>query len=90
MTFKSRSAPDNTLDVNRFVFSIASLHIALAISLLITGCTLGPDFKSPQSPPTDRYTVDSSSGHLSTTASKSGAAQSVSIGKEIEGQWWTL
>ena len=90
MTFKSRSAPDNTLDVNRFVFSIASLHIALAISLLITGCTLGPDFKSPQSPPTDRYTVDGSSGHLSTTASKSGAAQSVTIGKEIEGQWWTL
>ncbi len=90
MTFKSKSAPDNSLDVNTFIFSISPLQLTLALTLLITGCTLGPDFKSPESPDTDSYTVDKSSNHLSTTTSKSGAAQSISIGKEIEGQWWTL
>ena len=77
-------------NVNTFIFSISPLQLTLALTLLITGCTLGPDFKSPESPDTDSYTVDKSSNHLSTTTSKSGAAQSISIGKEIEGQWWTL
>ncbi len=90
MTFKSKSAPDNTLDVNPLIFSISPLQLTVALTLLIAGCTLGPDFKSPEPPNTDSYTVDKSSNHLSTTTSKSGAAQSISIGKELEGQWWTL
>ena len=53
MTFKSKSAPDNSLDVNTFIFSISPLQLTLALTLLITGCTLGPDFKSPESPDTD-------------------------------------
>ena len=90
MTFKSKSAQDYSLDFNSFTFSITSLSLALSISLIISSCTLGPDFKSPESPDTNRYTVDTSSNHFSTTSSESGAAQSISIEKELQGEWWTL
>jgi NodT family efflux transporter outer membrane factor (OMF) lipoprotein len=60
------------------------------ITLLISGCMLGPDFTPPPSPDTKSYTTDKLSDRITTTSSESGAAQSLALGKDIQGQWWTL
>ena len=58
--------------------------------LLFSGCTLGPDFTRPASPDTQSYTPGEQSNRITTTSSKSGAAQTLALGKDIQGQWWTL
>jgi len=63
---------------------------AITITMLFSGCTLGPDFTRPPSPDTKSYTTGKPSNRLTTTSSKSGAAQSLALGKDIQGQWWTL
>ena len=78
-----------TLSINQFNLQTAPLLIA-AIPFLISGCMLGPDFTSPPSPDTKSYTTDKPSDRISTTSSESGAAQSLALGKDIQGQWWTL
>lgn len=60
------------------------------ITMLFSGCTLGPDFTRPPSPDTKSYTTGKQSNRITTTSSKSGAAQSLALGKDIQGQWWTL
>ena len=61
-----------------------------ALSVLLSGCMLGPDFMSPSSPDTQSYTTDKPANRITTTSSTSEAAQSLALGKEIQGQWWTL
>ena len=58
--------------------------------LLFSGCTLGPDFTRPASPDTQSYTPGKQSNRITTTSSESGAAQTLALGKDIQGQWWTL
>jgi NodT family efflux transporter outer membrane factor (OMF) lipoprotein len=76
--------------------SIAKLNLRLAaitgtlMTMLFSGCALGPDFTRPASPDTKSYTTDNQSNRITTASSKSGAAQSLALGKEIQGQWWTL
>ncbi|HUO02551.1 MAG TPA: hypothetical protein VMU31_07215, partial [Rhizomicrobium sp.] len=53
----------------------------LLSALLVSACTVGPDFKAPMAPP------------VSTYAAKGDAPapndQRVALGKEIAGDWWT-
>jgi NodT family efflux transporter outer membrane factor (OMF) lipoprotein len=57
------------------------LTLPLLSGLLLSGCTLGPDFKTPEPP------------KVSTYAAKDDAVaphdQRVALGKAIEGNWWT-
>jgi len=62
----------------------------IAITTLFSGCTLGPDFTRPASPDTKSYTTGKQSNRITTTSSASGAAQTLALGKDIQGQWWTL
>ncbi|MDD5322396.1 MAG: efflux transporter outer membrane subunit [Methylococcales bacterium] len=62
----------------------------IAITTLFSGCALGPDFTRPASPDTKSYTTGKQSNRITTTSSESGAAQTLALGKEIQGQWWTL
>ncbi|MEI7995194.1 MAG: efflux transporter outer membrane subunit, partial [Methylococcaceae bacterium] len=62
----------------------------LLMMLLFSGCTLGPDFTRPASPDTQSYTPGKQSNRITTTSSESGAAQTLALGKDIQGQWWTL
>jgi NodT family efflux transporter outer membrane factor (OMF) lipoprotein len=50
-----------------------------------SACSVGPDFKRPDPPAAARYTSD-------TPSIETGAAgtQHVALGKEIEGDWWSL
>ena len=77
------------LSINKLNLRTTPLSIA-AIPLLISSCMLGPDFTSPPSPDTQSYTTDKPSDRITTTSSESGAAQSLALGKDIQGQWWTL
>ena len=63
---------------------------SVIIMTLFSGCMLGPDFTSPPSPDTKSYTTGKPSNRITTVSSPSGAAQTLALGKDIQGQWWTL
>ena len=86
MVFKTWIDSGRISHINNLTLGIATI----AGTLLFSGCTLGPDFTSPPSPDTKSYTTGKPSNRTTTTSSKSGAAQSLTLGKDIQGQWWTL
>lgn len=58
--------------------------------VLCSACTLGPDFKRPQPFVGESYTTDNPVKVLASKSLASGTAQSLTLGKDIAGQWWTL
>ena len=72
-------------------FNLPTSAIAFTLMMMLfSGCTLGPDFTKPASPDTKSYTTGKPSNRITTTSSESGAAQTLALGKDIRGQWWTL
>jgi len=63
---------------------------ALAVSTLLAGCAVGPDFKEPAPPTVNSYTPSP----LSTTSTSpdvaGGEAQHFVTGQDISGEWWML
>ncbi|MCF7987550.1 MAG: efflux transporter outer membrane subunit [Methylovulum sp.] len=51
---------------------------SLLLSLTLSACTLGPDFKRPDPP------------NVSTYRQNKATEQALVLGKELPGQWWTL
>lgn len=78
-----------TPSIDKFNLPASTIAYTLMI-MLFSGCTLGPDFSRPASPDTKSYTTGKPSNRITTTSSESGAAQSLALGKDIQGQWWTL
>jgi NodT family efflux transporter outer membrane factor (OMF) lipoprotein len=72
-------------------FREPSLPMAAAAMLTclfgIGGCTAGPNFTRPEPPPTTRYTANKLN---SENVAASETAQHIALGREIEGDWWTL
>ena len=61
--------------------------IVLACVLSVGGCAVGPNFTRPAPPSAARYTADTPRAE---DASASGTVQHIDLGREIEGNWWTL
>jgi NodT family efflux transporter outer membrane factor (OMF) lipoprotein len=61
--------------------------IGLACVLGFGGCAVGPNFTRPTAPPAARYTGDTLRGE---DASTNDTVQHIALGREIEGNWWTL
>jgi hypothetical protein len=61
--------------------------IALACVLGFGGCAVSPNFTRPTAPSADRYTGDTLRGEDATAGD---TAQHIALGREIEGNWWTL
>src|SRR3979490_2050965 len=61
--------------------------IVLACILGLGGCAVGPNFTRPTPPSAARYTGDTPRGE---DATASETAQHITLGREIEGNWWTL
>ena len=61
--------------------------IVLACVLGFGGCTVGPNFTRPTAPSASRYTADTLRGE---GGSANDTAQHLALGREIEGNWWTL
>jgi NodT family efflux transporter outer membrane factor (OMF) lipoprotein len=57
----------------------------LCMLAALGACSVGPDFKRPDPPAAERYTSDTPSVEIT-----SAATQHVALGKEIEGDWWSL
>jgi NodT family efflux transporter outer membrane factor (OMF) lipoprotein len=64
--------------------------IALAATLLLTSCAVGPDFHVPAAPDTDRYTPEPPALHTSSTDAPTGQTQHFEPGRDIPQQWWAL
>jgi NodT family efflux transporter outer membrane factor (OMF) lipoprotein len=61
------------------------------ISLLIlSGCAVGPDFKSPAAPEVSSYTPEPLPAQTASADDRVGAAQHFVSEMDIPGQWWTL
>ncbi|CAB3740834.1 Outer membrane protein oprM precursor [Achromobacter denitrificans] len=56
---------------------------ALALSLLLAGCAVGPDFRSPAAPAVDAYVAPGA-------APAADAGQQLAAGADIPAQWWRL
>ena len=57
---------------------------AAVLAGLLAGCTLGPDFQSPDAPATQAYTAP---GEVKTGAR---GAQAIAMGDKVTAEWWTL
>jgi len=57
----------------------------LCVLAALGACSVGPNFKRPEPPAAERYTSDTPSAETS-----SAATQHLVLGKEIEGDWWSL
>lgn len=62
----------------------------LVIALSISGCAVGPDFKSPAAPKTDGYTSEALPEETQSIAVAGGEPQRFSYGDELPADWWTL
>ncbi len=63
--------------------------IALAVSLALSGCMLGPDFKRPLAPKLTNYGQSNANAPASALA-QGGSSPSLLPGKDIPGLWWGL
>lgn len=70
------------------------LHFLLSLSLttVITGCMLGPNFRTPPKPPVHSFTREPLPAHTMSTpsAGKGGKPQTFSYRKNIPDEWWRL
>ena len=57
---------------------------------LLAGCAVGPDFKTPDAPKTERYTAEPLPAATTATALPGGEAQAFIANKPLPAQWWTL
>ena len=70
---------------------LAPLAALLALGASTLGaCTMGPDFRSPDPPETDRYLADDQPAELVAASIPGGEAQRIVQGLDIPGQWWAV
>jgi NodT family efflux transporter outer membrane factor (OMF) lipoprotein len=58
------------------------LASVLTLGAMLSACKVGPNFSRPTAPSADRYVGESSGGDAT--------SQRVELGKQIEGNWWSL
>jgi NodT family efflux transporter outer membrane factor (OMF) lipoprotein len=63
---------------------------ACTLLLLLAGCAVGPNFRRPAAPATERYTAARLPAQTASAAVPGGAAQHFAVGRDIPGEWWTL
>ncbi len=64
--------------------------IAGVLGMILTGCTVGPDFRRPEAPNTDTYTTTALPEKTASAPGTGGEEQRFVLGQEIPAQWWTL
>src|ERR1700722_17937598 len=66
------------------------LIAACMITGVVSGCTVGPDFRPPDAPATTRYTAPGESGARAADAGTAVPSQTVVLGDKVTSDWWTL
>jgi len=67
--------------------------IGLAVGLALSGCAVGPDFKTPEAPATangSTYTPKPMPAQTAAAKGFAGDAQRFVAGKDIPADWWTV
>lgn len=62
----------------------------LAVGLALSGCAVGPRFRTPAAPDAARYTQAPLPARTAVSPGPNGGAQRFAEGADIQGQWWTL
>jgi NodT family efflux transporter outer membrane factor (OMF) lipoprotein len=77
--------------MKRYRKTFSTLLAALAASVQMTGCAVGPDYKKPAPPQVTGYTTTQPTTMPSTAdVSSGGEAQRFVPGQDIPGDWWQL
>jgi NodT family efflux transporter outer membrane factor (OMF) lipoprotein len=90
------SKKQSLLSVNPAQFPKFSKRVSLsiAISLVLGGCVVGPNFKSPTAPQLSANSYNAATLPTSTVVTKesggAGIAQHTNYGQSLPAQWWTL
>jgi NodT family efflux transporter outer membrane factor (OMF) lipoprotein len=63
---------------------------ALMLTVVVSGCTVGPDFRPPDAPTTTRYTAPEESRARAADAGTAVSRQTVVLGDKVTSDWWTL
>lgn len=59
-------------------------------ALLLSGCTVGPDFTAPSAPNTLGYTADKLGATTAVSGLAGGQSQQFAYGHDVDAAWWTL
>jgi NodT family efflux transporter outer membrane factor (OMF) lipoprotein len=70
--------------------NLVSFTAAVAASLAVAACAVGPNFKAPAPPKTEGYTAEPLPERTESTAVTGGEAQRFEFGRDLPGQWWNL
>jgi NodT family efflux transporter outer membrane factor (OMF) lipoprotein len=73
-----------------FVKRFSGVAVMLAAAALLSGCAVGPDFKTPAPPDVDRYTREPLAARTASADVAEGAAQHFVSTRDIPGDWWKL
>jgi NodT family efflux transporter outer membrane factor (OMF) lipoprotein len=60
------------------------------IAMSVSGCVVGPDFRRPEAPRTERYTEAPLKEQTASSSGAAGAAQRFVAGGDLPAQWWSL
>jgi len=63
---------------------------AFMLTMVVSGCTVGPDFRPPDAPATTRYTTPGESRARAADAGTAVPRQIVLLGDKVTSDWWTL
>src|SRR5436190_10996854 len=75
----------------RFPLLAGRASLGFAIGLVLAGCAVGPDFKSPDAPGGgDDYTPSPLPRETAASPGTAGMAQHFAAGQDIPAQWWSL
>ena len=69
---------------------IPAVAAAFAVTMLASGCAVGPDFAHPAVPEVGRYTREPLAPRTSSADVDKGRAQRFVNGKDIPAEWWRL
>lgn len=61
----------------------------LFATAMLTGCTVGPDFRTPDAPTVTRYTRENLPAAAASATVGMGGAQSLATGQAVAPEWWT-
>jgi len=84
------SASQATWTTWRLGRAALALAAPMAVAAMVTACTVGPDFKSPDKPSVEGYTPENLVPRTSSAPVHGGEAQSLMLGADVPGRWWEL
>ena len=64
--------------------------LATVIWATLTACTVGPNFKPPESPSTTRYLAASEPAGATDAATSQSPRQAIALGQKVTTEWWAL